>query len=32
MMRRLLYTFRFWRDPALAFTWRRAWRTARRYS
>lgn len=29
-MRRLILTLRLWRDRHLAFTLRRAWRTARR--
>jgi len=28
MIRRLLLTWRFWRDPDLAYSLRRAWRTA----
>lgn len=28
MIRRLLLTLRFWRDPKLQFNWPRAWRSA----
>ena len=31
MIRRLLLAIRYWRDPALQFSFLRAWRTARRF-
>lgn len=31
-MRRLIIALRLWRDRYLSFTFRRAWRTAGRYS
>ena len=31
-MKRLLIALRFWRDPVLSFTLRRAWRTAKRFA
>lgn len=30
-MTRLLLTWRLWRDPGLAYTWRSAWRAAGRH-
>lgn len=29
MIRALIVAWRLWRDPALCFSWPRAWRTAR---